>query len=245
MLRLEKVEIGGVKGKALSARVIKIYEEFKEEFEKFTLKKYDPLDPSALQFISDYNEFNIFVADLDCRLSAVICQAFDDCNGLTGIFKLIMILGSLLKRPLIKKDFDPKYQFILDMLEDDMDSTKKIFDDQNEAKMKEGSISVHRNMPDVAGSLKWAKELKDRVSKPMKKFKLLIAHPIVESEQMERVCKKYEEMVELLDAFSKDVYQHWCDHVGKLSDDNLEKNLIMRIETTNTIKTNFDPQVDY
>ena len=31
--RLEKVEIGGVKGKALSLRVFKIFEEFKEEFD--------------------------------------------------------------------------------------------------------------------------------------------------------------------------------------------------------------------
>lgn len=45
--RLEKVEIGGVKGKALSARVVKIFEEFKEEFDKFNNKKYDPLDPKC------------------------------------------------------------------------------------------------------------------------------------------------------------------------------------------------------
>jgi dynein heavy chain, axonemal len=47
LLRLEKVEIGGVKGKALSSRVQKIFEEFKEEFEKFGNKKYDPLDPKC------------------------------------------------------------------------------------------------------------------------------------------------------------------------------------------------------
>ncbi len=53
LLRLEKVEIGGVKGKALSARVVKIFEEFKEEFEKFSSKKYDPLDTK-----SDVNIYN-------------------------------------------------------------------------------------------------------------------------------------------------------------------------------------------
>lgn len=46
-LRLEKVEIGGVKGKALSTRAMKIFEEFKDEFEKFSNKKYDPLDPKS------------------------------------------------------------------------------------------------------------------------------------------------------------------------------------------------------
>lgn len=44
-LKLEKVEIGGVRGRALSGEVLQIYEEFKEEFEKFSNKTYNPLDP--------------------------------------------------------------------------------------------------------------------------------------------------------------------------------------------------------
>jgi hypothetical protein len=31
----------------LSNQVVKIFEEFKEEFEKFNNKKYDPLDPKS------------------------------------------------------------------------------------------------------------------------------------------------------------------------------------------------------
>jgi hypothetical protein len=44
---LEKVEIGGIKGKALSTLVVKIFEEFREEFEKFGNQKYDVLDPGS------------------------------------------------------------------------------------------------------------------------------------------------------------------------------------------------------
>jgi len=243
MLRLEKVEIGGVKGKTLSIVVISIFEDFKGEFEKFTNKKYDPLDPTCGHFLRDYNEFNVFVADLDCRLSSVICQAFDDCSDLTGAFKLIMVLGTLLQRPLISKDFDCKYYKISELLEVEMDSTKKIFDEQNDLKSRGAQINVHRNMPDVSGGLKWAQELRDRICKPMVYFKRLVEHPVAQSEQMERVEKKFNEMLELLEQFSNDIYKNWCDHVGKLSDDNLEKHLIKRDLETNTIKTNFDPQV--
>ena len=59
LLRLEKVEIGGVKGKALSARVLKIFEEFKDEFEKFSNKKYDPLDPKGEVIISILTRFRV------------------------------------------------------------------------------------------------------------------------------------------------------------------------------------------
>ncbi len=38
----------GVKGKTLSSLVLNIFEQFKEEFEKMSNKKYDPLDPASL-----------------------------------------------------------------------------------------------------------------------------------------------------------------------------------------------------
>lgn len=38
----------GVKGKTLSSLVLNIFEQFKEEFEKMSNKKYDPLDPACI-----------------------------------------------------------------------------------------------------------------------------------------------------------------------------------------------------
>ena len=46
-LRLEKVEIGGLKGRGLSARVVKIFEEFRDEFERLSRKKYEILSPDC------------------------------------------------------------------------------------------------------------------------------------------------------------------------------------------------------
>ena len=129
------------------------------------------------------------------------------------------------------------------MLESEMDETKKIYDEQKALKDQNKPIEVHRNMPDVSGALKWCQELKDRVSKPMDSFKRLIDHPVAHSEQMERVNKKYKELLDLLDAFVGVIYKDWCNHVGKLSNDNLEKNLIVRDAATKTIRTNFDPQL--
>lgn len=152
-------------------------------------------------------------------------------------------MGTLLQRPVLKIDFEPKYAVILNILEEEMETTKKIFDEQNELRMLNEKLNLHRNMPDVSGGLKWAQELRDRVCKHMKKYKRLIDHPSSKSEQMERIDKKYNEMLELLEQFCNEIYKHWCQHVGKLSDDNLEKNLIQRDQQTNTIKTNFDPQL--
>ena len=156
---------------------------------------------------------------------------------------MITILGNLLDRKTIKIDFEPKYIEIVTLLDQEMDATKKIYDKQKSLKDNQQALEVHRNMPDVSGGLKWCQELRDRISKPMDQFRKLIDHPIAHSDQMELVNKKYKELLDLLDAFSNDIYKDWCNHVGLLSDNNLEKNLIVRDEKTKSIKTNFDPQV--
>ena len=152
-------------------------------------------------------------------------------------------MGNLVDRKTIKINFEPKYLIIVNLLEAEMDTTKVIYDEQNKLKDSANEILVHRNMPDVSGALKWCQELKDRISKPMENFKKLVDNPIVHSDQMVRVEKKFRELLDLLDAFSTDVYKEWCNHVDKLSDNNLEKNLINRDSNTKSIKTNFDSQV--
>lgn len=44
MMKLEKVEFGGVRGRALSQHVVQLHEEFLERYKMFTEKSYDCLD---------------------------------------------------------------------------------------------------------------------------------------------------------------------------------------------------------
>ena len=152
-------------------------------------------------------------------------------------------MGSLLERDVIKHDFDPKYAHIVQLLEDEMDDTKKLYDVQKKIKDSNQHILVHRNMPEVSGGLKWCQELKDRITKPMEAFNKLIDHPIAKSEQMDRVNKKFHELLGLLDGFLTEIYKNWSAEVGKLAINNLEKQLIFRDPKTKSINTNFDPQV--
>jgi len=40
------------------------------------------------EFLVDYEKFKNTVNDLDLRLSTIVMQAFDDCSGLEGMFKV-------------------------------------------------------------------------------------------------------------------------------------------------------------
>lgn len=138
-LKLEKVEIGkksnqmtqsshseeknlegGLKGRILSGRITAVSLEFNQCFSSFASKSYDVLDPDDESFKEDFLKFQDRILELDMKLAAILCQAFDDSHNLESVFKLISIVGTVLQRPKIKEEFTYKYQAILQMLDDEM-----------------------------------------------------------------------------------------------------------------------------
>lgn len=87
-------------------------------------------------------------------------------------------MGSLLERELIKKDFEAKYPILVQMMNQELDVAKEIYDNQMGVKQEKGKIPIHKNMPSVTGGLKWAEELKQRLAEPMSNYKHL-DHPYV------------------------------------------------------------------
>lgn len=87
-LKLEKVEIGGLRGRQLSTRITAVYVEFNQYFTAFSSKSYDVLDPDDLEFDVDFENFQVRILELDMKLAAILCQAFDDCYNLESIFKV-------------------------------------------------------------------------------------------------------------------------------------------------------------
>lgn len=85
-------------------------------------------------------------------------------------------MGTLLDRGLIKKDFDDCYPQIVELMDRELNTAKDIYDAQHEAKKTLKHAPLHKNMPDVSGGLKWASELRQRLSDPMGHLKHL-EHP--------------------------------------------------------------------
>ena len=86
------------------------------------------------------------------------------------------MMGNFLERPLIKKDFECKYPLILLRLNAHLDSTHTMIDRHMHQLKSTGWAPVHINMPNVAGNLIWAREIKQRITIPMDLFKAL-HHP--------------------------------------------------------------------
>lgn len=87
--KLEKIEIGGMKGRVLGGQIRDISAEFDAYFHSFASKSYDVLDPDDETFNDDFKAFQENIIDLDLKLSTVLVESFDNCSTLEGIFKVI------------------------------------------------------------------------------------------------------------------------------------------------------------
>ncbi|ORY39399.1 hypothetical protein BCR33DRAFT_720231 [Rhizoclosmatium globosum] len=119
--RLEKIEIGGTKGKILSSQVMQIFTEFQAALGAFSKLKYDILDISLPNFDEDLGNFHTAIMDLDRRIGTILCQSFDDCSGVHSCFRLLESFSGLLNRPVIQQDFEKKYFSLLKTYSQDLD----------------------------------------------------------------------------------------------------------------------------
>ncbi|KAH0629389.1 hypothetical protein JD844_011440 [Phrynosoma platyrhinos] len=242
-LKLEKIELGGVRGNILGSLVVQIYEEVLEYVKVFAECKYDPLDPADEQFDEDFADFQIKIQDLDRRLATIFYQGFVDCSSFESAVKQIHMFASLLERPLIKADVAPHYATLLEMFNADLDNAKILYDAQISAtKVGDHVPPISKNMPPVAGQLKWAWELQERIQIPRKDLRA-IDHPIMVSSDAKLIYGKYDEMIRLLQGYREQIYEEWIKRVDRDCQFNLEQPLIQRDPKTNLIRVNFSREL--
>ena len=155
--KLEKVEIGGIRGKLLTNHVKKIFVEFGELYATFGMRTYDALNPKDHKFLRDYEKFNSKLYALDRKLGAILTRAFEDCTESQSVFRLLHVFGGLVDRKLIALELSDKMPVLVQMLNNEMDESKTIFKKQEERISETGKALTARNMPPITGQLKFAK----------------------------------------------------------------------------------------
>uniref|UniRef100_A0A8B9HPK8 Dynein, axonemal, heavy chain 9 n=1 Tax=Astyanax mexicanus TaxID=7994 RepID=A0A8B9HPK8_ASTMX len=237
MMKLEKLEFGGVRGRSLSQQVVWLHEEFQERFKTFAEKSYDCLD-----FEADFNDFKHKLEDTDRRLGTIFCQAFDDSCNLEHAFKVLDMFGSLLERPLIAADSQKKYPVLITMFDKELNNCRTLYKKHIQSEEELGYSPVNKNMPVVAGGLRWAQQLQERIQTTYNSFRY-VTHPCMESEEGVKVTQKYDAMMLLLKQYTSKLYDRWTESVGEKSQYNLNQPLISRDPTTTLITVNFNPQL--
>ncbi|XP_042314335.1 dynein beta chain, ciliary-like [Sceloporus undulatus] len=87
-LKLEKIEIGGLRGKILSEEIHCMNEEFHESWKVLQESKYDPLDYENQEFLSDYTRYIEQINVFDNRLGTILNLVFQEPKRLESAFKI-------------------------------------------------------------------------------------------------------------------------------------------------------------
>ncbi|XP_022817840.1 dynein beta chain, ciliary-like [Spodoptera litura] len=241
ILKLEKVEFCGLRGKILSTECMKVLDEYSLKYSHLGNIQYDPADPEDDSFLVDYDAHMAVLDDVDRRLASLFSQGLDECHNLEHFFKFFQIIGDLFHRPIIKNELKPKLPRLLDFMHANLDAVKEIFDEEM-AKITKGPERpmVDPYLPPVAGMLWWIHKLRRRIQSPMEDF-IMFEDPIIESEYALYMKQKTNEMLGYLNVAEDKQFKAWCATVPGICKTHLAKNLIYRDPPF--VRNNFSPEL--
>ena len=237
-LKLEKVEIGGIRGKLLTECVRKVFNQFKDLYATFGLKTYDCSNPKEKKFLRDLNKFNSQVWKMDRKLAAVLTRAFDDSTSSDSIFKLFDIFGNLLQRGLIALEVSDKMPLLAVRLNEELDNAKMVFENQQNLIRQEQKLSSEKNVPITAGQLKFSSQLRAKITTKVKAFKN-INHPVCYTQNGNLVFQKYKALNGQLQQYEDKVYKQWLETAESNTKIGLEKPLLLRDSKSGILLVNF------
>lgn len=242
--KVEKIELGGVKGRTLSRGIQETFNEFKTIYVGWSQIQFDPLDPTPTvnHFDRELKEFQENSQVLERKLAAILVQAFDECYTMESIIKLIEVCGSLLQRPIIYEEIKDKLENMIEIYNNDLDMVKEFFDQGFESIQSGGvaALQVDRGFPPVAGAMTWIKKMRIRIVKPTEDLPNIEFKHIFESEDGVYTMDRLARMSDLLDALEKEIFEQWKEKVPRDINVNMKKFLLKSIDG-GLIELNFDP----
>uniref|UniRef100_A0A8C0VE51 Dynein axonemal heavy chain 17 n=1 Tax=Cyanistes caeruleus TaxID=156563 RepID=A0A8C0VE51_CYACU len=231
-LRLEKTVLGGVRGNFLVTWVLRISEEVCEATKAFAECKYDPLDPDEE------------VSRSGGLAHPGLLQGAGT-SACLSLLQLVHMFASVLERPLIKAEASPCYLALLGMFEAEVESVKTLYDTRFlSPPPPRGGPAIHKNMPPVAGQLKWSLEL-GRIQPGWVPSQVLLqllycgSDSAMVGAEAELVFGKYEEMMGMLQRHSKSIYEEWASGPGQDCHFSLEQPLLQRDPESRLLSVNF------
>lgn len=177
--KLERVEIGGIKGRHINRELFQISEDFALLYREWAnvSSKYDLLDvnPALPHFANAKRNFDQKADELERKLATQFDLAFEQCNTTTQIATLIQILGTIMHRPIIMAELKPRYDDVITAFARELAQVKRTFDRGvlNMEKFGVQALPIDPGQAPVTGVLKWIHKLRQRLLLPAANFPYL------------------------------------------------------------------------
>jgi dynein heavy chain len=232
--KLEKIEIGGTKGKTLSTSVQHLFADFVGCVAAMRAVPYDVMDLDAKGFDDDFYAFRGRMREMERRVASVVTQAFDDASTLQGRFQLMDAFDGLLERPLVHDELEQKHGLLIESYAADLAVVQQLLVENRE------DPPIAANLPPTAGALTWCHGLQERIANPMEKFKGLGA-AVLEREEAKDVVKVYTQLMASCAEYKHSKIEAWGLSIENSSQAQLKLPLLRRDPETNLLQVNFDP----
>lgn len=125
-LKLEKIEIGGIKGRHLNERIHSIHNEFHTLYSSCITNHSNLLEPSNKQFKLLKRNFHAKIIMLERKLSQIFMETFSNCNSTESSIKTIEMFGSLLERNIIKVQISSHIDGVIKSVRNEMNDVNTI-----------------------------------------------------------------------------------------------------------------------
>lgn len=125
-LKLEKIEIGGIKGRHLGERIRSILCEFHSLYTTCMANHCNLLEPSNKQFQMLRRNFKTKIAVLERKLSQILMETFVNCNSTESSIKVIEMFGRLLQRPIIEDQISCHIEAIIKNIQNDFNAVQRL-----------------------------------------------------------------------------------------------------------------------
>ncbi|CAG9859865.1 unnamed protein product [Phyllotreta striolata] len=235
--KLDKVELGGLRCKTFSTRVVEIAEEFMILYMPFASISYDILDLDDMRIVNECSAFEEKVVDMDRRLLSILCNSIEDCCNLESLFKFICVAGVISKRTLIYEALKPKIDIVITLFNEELVVVKTIFDDA-----KKNGIPIDKHFPPTAGKLFYLKKLRGRIAIPYKMLKDC-EDDIHQCEDAQYIYVKCEQWFKLLDKEQDAIMKAWVKTIPAQVTKGMSKFQLLRDSEKLTLSLNFDDEL--
>lgn len=140
--------------------------------------RYDLLDidPAVEHFDRENAIFYRAADELQRRLATQFDIAFEECFTTLHATKLLQILGTIFRQPIIFAEVKHRYEDVVRLFLSELDMVKRTFDKEIDRMNGDGelpSVSVDRGFPMSVGTIRWVRQLRERIEKIAQDFPYL------------------------------------------------------------------------
>ncbi|KQS52177.1 uncharacterized protein Dere_GG12117, isoform B [Drosophila erecta] len=252
--QLEKLEVGGLRGKMLTERVREIFAEFKVLFEQWSNVDIDLTATVASKWKCFRREQTLFFSRmqlLEQKLATVLLQAFEQCHSWMHLLRLTLMFGSLLQREAVGPELARVLPHILFIYDTEMEQLENSVGEVLLGHEIRGlaALPLANNFPPIANAMMWLEQHISRCDEfGARELSQLIDQLLREKSELQTLPTQWNSLLSRrnilttkLSNLQMKIWTSWHECVDRLIIQGLDESVLSRSEDQSQLHQNFSP----